>query len=78
MHLNRVLRYLRITPLPSDRFEAGADGTPITRSHAQGAVVMSLDSSNSLMETVHLLRSAANAAHLQWSLPLPIPRGFKK
>jgi len=35
---------------------------------AQGAVVMSLDTYNSLMETVHLLRSPANAAHLQRSL----------
>jgi hypothetical protein len=32
------------------------------------AVVMSLDTKNSLMETVHLLRSPANAAHLQRSL----------
>jgi antitoxin YefM len=29
---------------------------------------MSLDTTNSLMETVHLLRSPANAAHLQRSL----------
>ena len=29
---------------------------------------MSLDTYNSLMETVHLLRSSANAAHLQRSL----------
>jgi len=36
--------------------------------HAKGAVVMSLDTYNSLMETVHLLRSPANAAHLQRSL----------
>jgi antitoxin YefM len=34
----------------------------------QGAVVMSLDTTNSLMETVHLLRSPANAAHLKRSL----------
>jgi PHD/YefM family antitoxin component YafN of YafNO toxin-antitoxin module len=40
----------------------------ITRRHAQDAVVMSLDTYNSLMETVHLLRSPANAAHLQRSL----------
>jgi len=35
---------------------------------AAGAVVMSLDTYNSLMDTVHLLRSPANAAHLQRSL----------
>ena len=51
-----------------DRVEADADMTLITRRHAQGAVVMSLDTYNSLMETVHLLRSPANAAHLQRSL----------
>ena len=51
-----------------DRVEADADVTLITRRHAQGAVVMSLDIYNSLMETVHLLRSPANAAHLQRSL----------
>jgi len=34
----------------------------------QGAVVIPLDTYNSLMETVHLLRSPANAAHLQRSL----------
>jgi antitoxin YefM len=51
-----------------DRVEADADVTLITRRHAKGAVVMSLDTYNSLMETVHLLRSPANAAHLQRSL----------
>lgn len=51
-----------------DRVEANADVTLITRRHAQDVVVMSLDTYNSLMETVHLLRSPANAAHLQRSL----------
>ena len=51
-----------------DRVEADADVTLITRRHAKGAVVMSLDTYNSLIETVHLLRSPANAAHLQRSL----------
>jgi len=51
-----------------DRVETDADITLITRRHAKGAVVMSLDTYNSLMETVHLLRSPANAAHLLRSL----------
>ena len=51
-----------------DRVEADADVTLITRRHAGSAVLMSLDTYNSLMETVHLLRSPANAAHLQRSL----------
>jgi antitoxin YefM len=41
-----------------------ADTTVITRRDAADAVVMSLDYYNSLMETVHLLRSPANAEHL--------------
>ncbi len=51
-----------------DRVEADADVTLITRRHAKEAVVMSLDTYNSLMETVHLLRSPANASNLQRSL----------
>ena len=47
-----------------DRVVADADVTLITRRHAQDAVVMSLDTYNSLMETVHLLRSPANARRL--------------
>ncbi|NMG36981.1 type II toxin-antitoxin system prevent-host-death family antitoxin [Azoarcus sp. TTM-91] len=45
-----------------------ADATIITRRDAADAVVMSLDYYNSLMETVHLLRSPANAAHLHRSI----------
>ena len=45
-----------------------ADVTVITRRDAPDAVVMSLDTFNSLMETVHLLRSPANAAHLERSI----------
>jgi antitoxin YefM len=47
-----------------DRVVEDADYTIITRRDAEAAVVMSLGSFNSLMETVHLLRSPANAAHL--------------
>lgn len=47
-----------------DRVAADADYTVITRRDAEDAVVMSLDNFNSLMETVHLLRSPANAEHL--------------
>lgn len=45
-----------------------ADYTVITRRDAPDAVVMSLDTFNSLMETVHLLKSPANAAHLAQSI----------
>jgi antitoxin YefM len=45
-----------------------ADYTVIARRDAPDAVVMSLDTFNSLMETVHLLRSPANAAHLAKSI----------
>lgn len=45
-----------------------ADTTVITRRDAEDAVVMSLDYYNSLMETVHLLRSPANAEHLSRSI----------
>jgi antitoxin YefM len=45
-----------------------ADVAIITRRDAEDAVVMSLDHYNSLMETVHLLKSPANAAHLAESI----------
>ncbi len=45
-----------------------ADTTIITRRNAEDAVIMSLDYYNSLMETVHLLRSPANAEHLNRSI----------
>ena len=44
------------------------DCTVITRRDAEDAVVMSLDYYTSLMETVHLLKSPANAAHLDKSI----------
>ncbi|CAM3996962.1 type II toxin-antitoxin system Phd/YefM family antitoxin [Psychrobacter arenosus] len=45
-----------------------ACATIVTRRDADDAVVMSLDYYNSLMETVHLLKSPANAAHLADSI----------
>jgi antitoxin YefM len=45
-----------------------ADTTIITRRDAEDAVVMSLDYYNSLMETMYLLRSPANAEHLNRSM----------
>lgn len=45
-----------------------ADTTIITRRDSEDAVVMSLDFYNGLMETVHLLRSPANAEHLNKSI----------
>jgi antitoxin YefM len=41
-----------------------AECTVIARRDAENAVVMSMDYYNSLMETVHLPESPANAAHL--------------
>ncbi len=51
-----------------DKVTNDADCTIITRRDAGDAVVMSLDYYNSLMETVHLLRSPENAAHLATSI----------
>ncbi|HCM0623698.1 TPA: type II toxin-antitoxin system Phd/YefM family antitoxin, partial [Vibrio parahaemolyticus] len=45
-----------------------ADTTVITRRDSEDAVVMSLDYYNSLMETVHLLRSPQNVEHLNRSI----------
>ena len=45
-----------------------ADYTVITRRDAEDAVVMSLDTFNSLLETFHLLKSPANAEHLAKSI----------
>lgn len=51
-----------------DQVVEDADVTVISRRDAPDAVVMSFDYYSSLMETVHLLSSPANAAHLATSL----------
>jgi antitoxin YefM len=51
-----------------DRVIEDADYTVITRRDADDAVVMSLEYFNSLLKTVHLLKSPANAAHLERSI----------
>ena len=51
-----------------DQVVDDADYTVITRRDADDPVVMSLDYFNSLLETVHLLKSPANAAHLERSI----------
>ena len=42
--------------------------TIITRRDSEDAVVMSLENYNSIMETLHLLKSPANAKHLNESI----------
>ena len=51
-----------------DRVVDDPDYTIVTRRDAEDAVVMSLEAFNSLMETVHLLKSPANAAKLERSI----------
>lgn len=51
-----------------DQTVADADFTIISRRDSPDAVLMSLDTFNSLMETVHLLKSPANALHLAKSI----------
>lgn len=51
-----------------DRVVNDADYTVINRRDAEDAVVMSLDFFNSLLETVYLLKSPANATHLAQSI----------
>jgi len=51
-----------------DEVVDNADATVISRRDTDDAVVMSLEYFNGLMETVHLLRSPANAAHLEKSI----------
>lgn len=51
-----------------DQVADDASETIIHRREGQDAVVMSLASYNSLMETLHLLSSPANAKHLNDSI----------
>ena len=45
-----------------------ADYTIINRRDAEDAVVMSLEYFNAMQETLHLLKSPANVAHLEKSI----------
>lgn len=51
-----------------DRVHEDADVTIISRRDGADAVVMSLDHYQSIMETMHLLSTPANAAHLAQSI----------
>jgi antitoxin YefM len=51
-----------------DQVNDDADVTIISRRDGADAVVMSLDHYQSLMETMHLLSTPANAAHLAKSI----------
>ena len=51
-----------------DRVHDDADVTVISRRDGADAVVMSLDYYQSMMETMHLLSTPANAAHLAKSI----------
>ncbi len=51
-----------------DEVVADADYTIISRRNSEDAIVMSLNTFNSIMETFHLLKSPANAEHLSKSI----------
>jgi antitoxin YefM len=51
-----------------DQVVADQDVAIISRRDAEDAVLMSLDTYNSMMETFHLLKSPANVKHLERSL----------
>ena len=51
-----------------DQVVSDCDVAIISRRDADDAVVMSLNTYNSMMETLHLLKSPANVKHLEKSL----------
>ncbi len=51
-----------------DQVVADCDVAIISRRDAEDAVVMSLDTYNSMMETFHLMKSPTNVKHLEKSL----------
>ncbi len=57
-----------------DRVQEDADVAIIHRRDAEDAVVMSIETYNSWMETVYLLKSPTNAAHLKRSIG-QLPKG---
>ena len=69
-----VLRIMSFTQARSslksvlDEVVNDVDCTVITRRDAEDAIIMSMDYYISLMETVRLLKSPANAAHLAKSI----------
>ncbi|ATQ73699.1 type II toxin-antitoxin system prevent-host-death family antitoxin [Massilia violaceinigra] len=65
IHFSDVRNSLRAV---IDQVVEDADVTIISRRDAPDAVVMSFDYYTSLLETVHLLSSPANAAHIAKSI----------
>ena len=51
-----------------DQVVDGSDYTIIRRRGAPAAILMSLQTFNGLMETMHLIKSPANVAHLAKSI----------
>ena len=51
-----------------DQVVNDADFAVVARRGAQDAVLMSLDTFNSLMETLHLMKNPSNAKHLEKSI----------
>jgi len=51
-----------------DQVVADSDVTIITRRDGEAAVVMPLNTYNSMMEAMHLIKSSANLKHLEKSL----------